>query len=59
MIGTDRRQLDLAQTAPDLAGLARQLAAAPLKPRTPQVPCDVGLFADEADQLDLARLVRE
>ena len=59
MSRTDRRQFDLAQTAPNPAGLARQLAAAPLKPRKPQAPCDVGLFSDEADQLDLASLVRE
>lgn len=59
MSNTDRRQLDLEQTAQDRAGLARLLAAAPLKPRKAQAPCDHGLFSAEADQLDLASLVRE
>jgi hypothetical protein len=41
------------QTAPDVAGLLRLKASAPIKPRKPQIPCDVGLFSDDADQLDL------
>jgi len=59
MSPTDSHQLDLARTVPDPAGLARRLAAAPLRPRKPQATCDLGLFSDEADQLDLASLVRE
>lgn len=55
----DRRQLDLSGTAPDPAELARKLASEPLRPRKPQSPCDVGLFSDEADQLDLVSLFRE
>jgi hypothetical protein len=49
----------LPQCDHDATGLARKLAAAPLKPRKPQAPCDVGLFSDEADQLDLVSLFRE
>lgn len=41
----------------DAAGLARRLAAAPLKPSAPQEPCDVGLFGDGVKQLDLVDLV--
>lgn len=39
---------------------AQALAAAAqsLKPRKPQKPCDIGLFSDDADQLDLASLFR-
>lgn len=55
----DPRQGALPQTGPDLAGLARQLAAAPLRPRKAQAPCDHGLFSDDADQLDLVSLFRD
>lgn len=48
-----------AQTAPDAAGLLRQKAAAPIKPRKPQAPCDVGLFSDDPDQLDLVSWLTE
>jgi hypothetical protein len=47
------RQSEMAGTSADIAGLLRLKAAAPIKPRKPQQPCDVGLFSDEADQLDL------
>jgi hypothetical protein len=30
-----------------------------LKPRKPQEPCDVGLFSDEAAQLDLVEMFQE
>ena len=46
-------QTSLPGTSPDIGGLLRQKAAAPIKPRKPQQPCDVGLFSDDADQLDL------
>ena len=39
--------------------LARRLAAAPLAPRHPQVPCDVGLFSDSAQQLDLIEAIAD
>lgn len=42
----------------DLAGLARRLADAPLRPAAPQVPCDVGLFGDDAAQADLVDMSR-
>lgn len=47
------------QTAPDVAGLLRLKAAAPIKPAKPQKPCDVGLFSDDADQLDLVSFFTE
>lgn len=34
-------------------------AAAPLKPRKPQRSCDVGLFSDEAAQLDLVEMLQD
>jgi len=55
----DPRQMDLPQSAADPGGLVKLLAAAPLRPRKPQAPCDVGLFSDEADQLDLVSLFRD
>lgn len=48
-----QRQACLAQTHPDIGGTLRRRAAAPLQPRQPQQPCDVGLFSDAAQQLDL------
>jgi hypothetical protein len=42
-----------AQCEADIGGLLRLKSAAPIKPRKPQISCDIGLFSDEADQLDL------
>ena len=44
--------------AADEAELARRQAAAPLKPRAEQAACDVGLFSDSAQQVDLVDLAR-
>jgi hypothetical protein len=52
-------QTSLPGTAADVGGLLRQKAAAPIKPRKPQVPCDHGLFSDEADQLDLCEMFHD
>jgi hypothetical protein len=46
-------------TGPDIAGLLRLKAAAPIKPAKPQRPCDHGLFSDEADQLDLCEMFQD
>lgn len=46
-------------TAADVGGLLRIKAAAPIKPRKPQSPCDHGLFSDEADQLDLVEMFQD
>lgn len=35
------------------ATMAQRAANAPLKPKTAQKPCDVGLFGDEANQEEL------
>lgn len=53
------RQTELPGTSADIAGLLRQKVAAPIKPRKPQQPCDVGLFSDEADQLDLVEMLQD
>jgi hypothetical protein len=42
----------------DLAGLARRLAGAPLRPAKPQAACDLGLFGDESSQADLVDMAR-
>jgi hypothetical protein len=39
--------------APDVGGLLRLKAAAPIKPAKPQKPCDDGLFSDTANQQEL------
>ena len=44
---------------PDLAGLARKRASEPLMARKPQLHCDIGLFSDDADQLDLVDWLTE
>lgn len=53
------RQFDLPDTGPDVAGLLRIKSAAPIKPVVPQQPCDIGLFSDEADQLDLCEMFQD
>jgi hypothetical protein len=53
------RQMAMPGTAPDVAGLLRQKAAAPIKPAKPQKPCDIGLFSDEADQIDLVEMFQD
>lgn len=42
-----------------LAAMAKRRANAPLRPAKPQKPCDVGLFSDEADQLDLVEMFQD
>lgn len=45
--------------SPDIKGLLRIKAAAPIKPAKPQKACDIGLFSDDADQLDLVSYFTE
>jgi hypothetical protein len=47
------KQAELPDTGPDVGGLLRQRAAAPIKPAKPQKPCDDGLFSDSANQKEL------
>lgn len=54
---SDPRQLDLDGTGHDVTGLAKYLAAAPLRPTTRQEPCGFGLFGDSAAQIDLVEAV--
>lgn len=49
-------QLELPQTEERPADLARLQAAAPMRAKAPQKPCDVGLFGDDAAQIDLEDL---
>lgn len=49
-------QLELAGTQPDQRSRVSRLSAAPLQARKPQRSCDIGLFSDAADQLDLVEM---
>jgi hypothetical protein len=49
-------QLDLPQTEENTAAAAMLRGAMPLKPKQPQKPMDIGLFSDEANQLDLIEM---
>lgn len=52
-------EIGMAALAEDQRILAERKWRAPTKARKPQLPCDHGLFSDEADQLDLVSLFRE
>ena len=41
------------------AQIARLRALGPMRPKKPQKACDVGLFSDEADQLDLVEMFQD
>lgn len=53
------RQLAMPGTSPDVGGLLRLKAKAPMMAPRPQRPCDIGLFSDEADQLDLCEMFQD
>jgi len=44
-----------AERAPQ-ASIVQMRANTPMRAKRPQRPCDVGLFSDEADQLDLVEM---
>jgi hypothetical protein len=46
-------------TPADMAGMLRRKAEAPILAPKPQKPCDIGLFSDEADQLDLVEMFQD
>jgi hypothetical protein len=50
------QQTELPGIAPDIGGTLARKVTAPLKPTKPQEPCDVGLFGDNAAQLDLVEM---
>lgn len=52
-------QMDLPQTEPTSSQYLAHKAANTLKPTKPQLPCDHGLFSDEANQLDLIEMLME
>ena len=52
-----RGQLELPRCRPDLAGQGQRAADKPLAGRVPQLPCDIGLFSDDAKQIDAIGLL--
>ena len=50
------RQITMLGAEPDVRGLLRIKAAERLMAWKGQLPCDVGLFSDAADQLDLVEM---
>jgi len=42
-----------------MAKIAATRALGPMRPKKPQKACDVGLFSDEADQLDLVEMFQD
>lgn len=50
-------QLALPDCPADVAGQLRNRAQGRLMPGKPQKPCDIGLFSDDANQIDLEDLV--
>lgn len=54
----DNERLLIRRRQDDLKLTLRARAAAPLKPAKSQAACDVGLFSDDRNQLDLVDLVR-
>lgn len=51
-------QLEIPATGAQIRQHVERLATAPMKPTKPQLPADVGLFGDEATQLDLCEIFR-
>jgi hypothetical protein len=52
-------EMILNRKADDEKIVAERQWRASLKPRKPQRPIDIGLFSDEADQLDLCEMFQE
>jgi transcriptional regulator len=50
-------EIEIPGAQPDVAGLLKRKAAEPIKPRVAQRSCDVGLFSDNAAQIDLVDLL--
>ncbi len=50
-------QLNLAETPERIGGLLKLKARAPIKPRVPQLPADIGLFSDDSLQTDLVEML--
>jgi hypothetical protein len=50
-------QLDMPGTAVEVKGQIRRRGAAPLRSGQAQMPCDIGLFSDDADQTDLIEML--
>lgn len=52
-------EIEVLATVANHMALFRLKSAAPLRPSKPQMPCDHGLFSDEAAQLDLVEMLQE
>ena len=50
---------ELPGCSPDVKGLLTLKARAPMRPGKPQQACDIGLFSDDADQLNLVSFFTE
>jgi hypothetical protein len=53
------KTMTLNRLAADQKTVAERKWRAPAKPSRPQAPCDIGLFSDEADQLDLVEMFQD
>lgn len=51
--------IPLNRLATDQRTLAERKWQAPSKPAKAQLPCDVGLFSDDKDQLDMCEMFQE
>ncbi len=51
--------IPLNRLATDQKTVAERKWRAGLKPAKPQEPCDIGLFSDDADQLDLVEMFQQ
>jgi hypothetical protein len=54
-----RLEAIIAQAHSRNVALAKVKARAPLRPKKPQEPCDVGLFSDDHLQLDLVEMFQD
>jgi len=52
-------QTNLPQTEPSEHQWMAARCAIQLKPSKAQLPCDIGLFSDEANQLDLIEMLQD
>jgi hypothetical protein len=52
-------QTSIPGTGPDVGGMLQRKADARLQPRKPQQACDIGLFSDDAAQLDLVEMFQQ
>ena len=59
MIVSDQRWRALKARNLNLPGVAPERPSIPVKLRPQQLPCDIGLFSDDANQLDLVEMCQQ